>query len=63
MPICRHTAGMVLVIQGCTHTFEGRTGFIVALNSFSFYGIKLNLGLHINIYPNLTALSHSIVQN
>lgn len=54
---------MVLVIQHCTHTFEGRTGFTVALTSFGFYGIKLNLGLHINIFPDFTALSHSIVQN
>lgn len=54
---------MVLVIQDWTHTFEDRTGFTVALTSFGVYGIKLNLGLHINILPNFTALSHSIVQN
>lgn len=58
-----YTAGMILVIQGCIHTFEGKSGFTVALNSFGFYGIKLNVGLHRNIFPNLTALSHSIAQN
>lgn len=49
MLMCSCTTGMVLIIQDCTHTFEGRTGFTVPLNSFGVYEIKLNLSLHINI--------------